>query len=105
MTSGGEKKMFLHLGKNVIIHLEDVIAILDVQSSTDSKYTSEFIKIAEDEGFVKVIEQGKPKSIVITENTANRSRKSGTESSTIYFSPISSATLNKRAGLMYNTSV
>jgi len=81
--------MFLHLGKNVVVPFEEIIAIIDMNSALVSKNTKEFIKIAEEEGFVEKIsnEQLKPKSIIITERI-------------VYFSPISSATLFKRAGFL-----
>jgi hypothetical protein len=83
--------MFLHLGKNIIIHLEDVIAIMDLNSAARSEYTGEFISTAQEEGFVKTISSGKPKSMVITEKA-------------VYFSPISSSTLGRRAGFMNGIS-
>jgi hypothetical protein len=94
--------MFLHLGKNAIIHLEDVIAILDAESSSESKYTCEFLKTADEEGFITAVSQGKPKSIVITDNSKNRRKRKRTGTSAVYYSPISSTTLSKRAGYMYD---
>jgi hypothetical protein len=94
--------MYLHLGKNVIIHLEDVIAIIDIKSSSESKDTSEFIKVADEEGFVKTISKEKPKSVVITENASNGRRRNKAGASVVYFSPISSTTLSRRAGFMNN---
>ncbi len=97
--------MFLHLGKNVIIHLEDVIAIIDIDLALASQDTGEFIKIAEEEGFVTRISQNKPKSIVITEKPVDMGKKNKTSKSVIYFSPISSSTLSRRAGFIHDISV
>lgn len=82
--------MFLHLGENVVIPLKEVIAIFDIDSleSHDSKH---FLKIAEEEGFVKRVNKDRPKSFVLTE----RNKKS-----IIYLSPISSVTLVKRSGFV-----
>jgi extracellular matrix regulatory protein B len=79
--------MFLHLGENVVIPLKEVIAIFDIDSleSPDSK---QFLKVAEEEGFIKRVNKDQPKSFVLTE----RNKKS-----IIYLSPISSVTLVKRS--------
>ncbi|MBZ4662511.1 MAG: hypothetical protein JG776_193 [Caloramator sp.] len=82
--------MFLHLGENVVIPLSEVIAIFDINSTFNSD-TRNFLKIAEEEGFVKRITDDPPKSFVLTE----RNKKS-----IIYLSPISSLTLVKRTGFL-----
>lgn len=82
--------MFLHLGENVVIPLSEVIAILDI-NSTSSMDTRSFLKIAEEEGFVTKITDDPPKSFILTE----RNKKS-----IIYLSPISSVTLVKRTNFL-----
>lgn len=82
--------MFLHLGENVVIPVEEVIAILDL-NSTSSADTRHFLKIAEEEGFIKRITSEQPKSFILTE----RNKKC-----IIYLSPISSVTLAKRSGFV-----
>ncbi|MGI6702632.1 MAG: extracellular matrix regulator RemB [Clostridia bacterium] len=94
--------MFLHLGKNVIIHLEDVIAVIDLSSVLEAEDTGEFIRIAEEEGFVRRIGGEKPKSMVICEKAVNKGKGNKTGTSVVYFSPISSSTLSRRAGFMHN---
>ena len=80
--------MFLHLGSDVGVNMADVIAILDLDVTSTSKITREFLTVAEEEGFVVNVPGDLPKSFVITE-TGNESR--------VYISPISSQTLLKRA--------
>jgi len=76
--------MFLHLGGDVVVSKEDIIAILDMRTR-QAPVTKEFIEIARDEGFIKSIyDQEKEKSFVITTRD-------------IYMSPISCITLKKRA--------
>ncbi len=76
--------MFLHLGGDVVVSKEDIIAILDVRTR-QAPITKEFIEIARDEGFIKSIyDQEKEKSFIITTRD-------------IYMSPISCVTLKKRA--------
>lgn len=81
--------MFLHIGGDVVIPMRNVIAILDIETTTLSKDTKEFLKIAEEEGFIKAISDDLPKTFIITETD---------KKSKIYLSPISSVTLQKRAG-------
>ncbi len=85
--------MFLHIGEEVVVRLKDVIAIMDLDTTTVSKYSKEFLKIAEEEGFIVSISNDLPKSFIITEVD---------KKSKIYLSPISSITLSKRAKSMEN---
>ncbi|MBR5218138.1 MAG: DUF370 domain-containing protein, partial [Clostridia bacterium] len=45
--------MYLHLGKDTVVNTKDVIAILDLESTSVSKNTRDFLKIVEEEGFVR----------------------------------------------------
>jgi len=83
--------MFLHIGGDVVIPIKNIIAIMDIDTTTISKDTKEFLKIAEEEGFIESISFDLPKSFIITEID---------KKSKIYLSPISSVTLNKRTGFM-----
>ena len=92
MTHGkpaGGKKMFLHIGGDIVIPLKIIIAILDIETTTVSKDTKDFLKVAEEEGFISTISSDLPKSFIITETD---------KKSKIYLSPISSVTLQKRTG-------
>jgi len=80
--------MFLHLGGDVVVNLKNVIAIMDMETTTVSKISKEFLSIAEEEGFIVNVSEDLPKSYVITEVD---------KKSKIYISPISSVTLFKRA--------
>lgn len=84
--------MFVHLGENVVIPIKDIIGIFDIETTTYSSDTSQFLRMAEEDGFVKRITDEKPKSFVIAE--VNKKSK-------IYLSPISSSTLSKRSGIVY----
>ena len=80
--------MFLHLGENIVVPLKDIIGIFDMEASIYSSDTIQFLRMAEEDGFVQKISQEKPKSFVIAE--VNKKSK-------VYLSPISSATLTKRS--------
>ncbi|MEW9097186.1 MAG: extracellular matrix regulator RemB [Clostridiaceae bacterium] len=84
--------MFLHLGENVVVPLKDVIGIFDIEKSMYSSDTMQFLRLAEEDGFVERITKEKPKSFIIAE--VNKKSK-------IYLSPISSATLAKRTQVIY----
>ena len=85
--------MFLHLGENVVVPIKDVIGIFDLQTTMYSSDTIQFLRMAEEDGFVERITDEQPKSIVIAE-VDNMSK--------IYLSPISSSTLTKRTSINYN---
>ncbi|MGL5633915.1 MAG: extracellular matrix regulator RemB [Sarcina sp.] len=85
--------MFLHLGENVVVPIKDVIGIFDIQSAMDSSDTIQFLRMADEDGFVERITDEKPKSFVIAEVD---------KMSRVYLSPISSATLTKRTDVNYS---
>jgi len=84
-------EMFLHIGGDKVIPVKNIIAILDIETTTISKDTKEFLKTAEDEGFIESISDDLPRSFIITEEN---------KKSKIYLSPISSVTLQKRSGFV-----
>ncbi|AGK95121.1 extracellular matrix regulator RemB [Clostridium pasteurianum] len=84
--------MFLHLGESVVVPIKDIIGIFDIETTMYSSDTSQFLRMAEEDGFVQRITNEKPKSFIIAE--VNQKSK-------IYLSPISSATLSKRSEMFY----
>ncbi|MEG0051070.1 MAG: DUF370 domain-containing protein [Terrisporobacter sp.] len=84
--------MFLHLGESIVVPIKDIIGIFDVESTMYSPDTSQFLRLAEEDGFVERITNDKPKSFIIAE--VNKKSK-------IYLSPISSSTLCKRTNISY----
>lgn len=87
--------MFLHIGGDVVVPMKNVIAIMDIDTTTLSKDTKEFLKVAEEEGFVEAISNDLPKTFIIMEVD---------KKSKIYLSPISSVTLQKRSGYISDIS-
>ncbi len=88
--------MFIHLGGDVVVPLNNIIAIMDMESSSLSHNTREFLQTAEDEGFIKKISNDKPKSFILSEKDNN---------TIIYLSPISSVTLQKRSKFIDSVSL
>ena len=85
--------MFLHLGENVVVPIKDIIGIFDLQNTMYSSDTIQFLRLAEEDGFVERITDERPKSFIIAEVDSM---------SKIYLSPISSTTLTKRTDMDYN---
>lgn len=84
----------LHLGENVVVPIKDIIGIFDLQNTMYSSDTIQFLRLAEEDGFVERITEEKPKSFIIAE-VDNKSK--------IYLSPISSTTLTKRTDIEYSS--
>jgi len=85
--------LFLHLGENIVVPIKDVIGIFDMETAADSTDTIQFLRMAEEDGFVQRITCEKPKSLIIAE--VNKKSK-------IFLSPISSSTLGKRTESIYD---
>jgi hypothetical protein len=86
--------VFLHLCENVVVPIKDIIGIFDLQNTMYSSDTIQFLRLAEEDGFVERITEEQPKSFIIAE-VNNKSK--------IYFSPISSTTLTKRTDIDYSS--
>lgn len=59
--------MFLHLGENVVVPLKDIIGIFDLEATMYSSDTIQFLRMAEEDGFVERITKDNPKSFVVAE--------------------------------------
>ena len=57
--------MYLHLGRDTVVNTKNIISILDLDSTSVSKFSKEFLKIVEDEGFVRNVSDELPKPIVV----------------------------------------
>ena len=80
--------MFLHLGNDVLINTKDVVGIFDIENTSVSKTTKDFLNSASKNARVINCTLEMPKSFVVTLD------KDFTE--TVYISQMSSATLLKR---------
>lgn len=59
--------MYLHLGKDTVVNTSNIIAIMDLESSSMSANTREFLKVAEEEGFVENVSEEIPKTFIVCE--------------------------------------
>ncbi|MBP2002364.1 hypothetical protein J2Z69_003436 [Paenibacillus shirakamiensis] len=76
--------MYIHLGGEKIISSTELVAIFDISIEKSSKISKQFVTHAIKEKQVIYISEEESKSIVVTKKV-------------VYYSPISSATLKKRA--------
>ena len=80
--------MFLHLGNDILINTKNLIGIFDIEKSSISKFTKEFLGNAEKTKRIVNVSYEMPKSfIVCLDEDFNE---------TVYISQISTATLKKR---------
>ncbi len=81
--------MFLHLGGDVVVKMKNIVAIMDLETTSVSKITKEYLKkITLKNNVININTEDLPKSYVITDENGEKK---------VYVSPISSRTLNKRA--------
>ncbi|MEV2282121.1 extracellular matrix/biofilm biosynthesis regulator RemA family protein [Paenibacillus larvae] len=76
--------MFIHLGGEKIIRSSELIAIFDLSMRKSSKISKQYIAEAMKNKQIEIIGEEENKSLVLTQ-------------SKVYYSPISSMTLKKRA--------
>ena len=76
--------MFIHLGGEKIIRASELIAIFDISMEKTSKISKQFIQPSRKRKKIEIIGEEDSKSLVVTNNK-------------VYYSPISSTTLKKRA--------
>ncbi len=85
------KNVYLHLGADVVVKKDDIIAIMDMESSSLSRTTKEFLKNEEMMGrVINVDVENLPKSYVLVRYNKN-------SETFVYISPIATQTLLKRA--------
>jgi len=81
--------MYLHLGQDTVVSDKEVLGIFDLDTSTVSKTTRDYLSLAEKEKRVINVSFELPKSFVVCSDKKDEKVK-------IYLSPISSSTLRKR---------
>ena len=92
MDALGGYKMFLHLGGDILISQEKIIAILDLETVMRNSASEKFLNNIINNGDIQNITTGKEKSLVVTVDGN-------------YLSPISSTTLLKRSDSKRSDSI
>lgn len=75
---------FLHLGKETSIEIEKIVGIFDMDTSTVSKHTREFLSKCENEKRIVNVSYELPKSYILYDFDGEYS---------VYLSPLNAATL------------
>lgn len=80
--------MYLHLGKESVVPQSDIIAVLDLDITSQSYLTRDYLSGAEKDGRVINVAEDLPKSFVVCSCEGEQ---------TVYLSQLASSTLLKRA--------
>ena len=80
--------MYLHLGQDTVVRDCDIIGIFDLDITTQSIRTRNYLNTAEKRGEVRYVTEELPKSFVVAGQRASQR---------VYISQLSTATLLKRS--------
>lgn len=80
-------RMYLHLGQNVVVPHKAVIGIFDLEVTSQSKVTREFLARVQKEGLVEEVSHEIPASFVLFHRDGK---------TRVFLSQISATTLGKR---------
>ena len=84
--------MYLHLGQDTVVRLDDVVGIFDLENASIAKSTKRYLSAAQQRGWVVDVSTELPKSFVVCQEDGTGIR--------VYLSQISSSTLKKRTGFL-----
>lgn len=85
--------MYLHLGQDTVVSFDEIIGIFDLDTTTVSKISRDYLTKAQKSGKVVNVSTELPKSFVLCK------KKDGSKK--VYISQISSTTLLKRTSEKY----
>ena len=80
--------MYLHIGKGTVIPTEGIVAVFDLDITSQSHLTRQFLARAEKNGQVVNAAEDLPKSFLVAENGGK---------TTVYLSQMAASTLLRRA--------
>ena len=81
--------MYIHLGESTVVRDDEVIGFFDLETTTVSKHTRDFLKYAEKRKEVVNVSYELPKSFILCSK--------GKKNKKVYISQMSSTTLLKRS--------
>lgn len=82
--------MYLHLGQNTIVHESEILGIFDLDITSQSYRTRQYLNRAERNGEVVSISEELPKSFVVCAEPKTKGKQ------TVYIAQLSSQTLLRR---------
>jgi len=88
--------VYLHLGQDTVIKMDEIVGIFDLETATVSKISRDYLARAQKSGQVVNVSLELPKSFVVCRDETGRL--------TVYISQISTATLLKRTGFVEGLS-
>ena len=80
---------YLHIGQNVMLEDRRIIGIFDLDNTSTSKLTRQFLNAAEEEGVVQTACEDIPKSFVVCDHPYHPQ--------IVYLSQLNTSTLKNRA--------
>ena len=80
---------YLHIGQNVMLEDKRIIGIFDLDNTSTSKITREFLNTAEQDSVVQTACEDIPKSFVVCDHPYHRQ--------IVYLSQLNASTLKNRA--------
>jgi hypothetical protein len=80
--------VYLHLGQNVVVPEDDIIGVFDLDNTTSSRITRDFLAKAENTGRVISVSDELPRSFIVCNENI------------VYLSQLSPQTLQKRTETM-----
>jgi hypothetical protein len=87
--------MYLHIGQDTVVRSDDILGIFDIESSSVSAITKEFLSGAQQAGGVINVTEDLPKSFIVCAPEGQKEKSA----SKVYISQISTTTLFKRADI------
>lgn len=87
--------MYLHLGGDVLVKTSQIIGIFDLENTSVSKITRDYLNRISKKSNVIYISNEMPRSFCVCKDK---------NKTTVYVSPISPTTLKKRTGFVENIS-
>ena len=93
--------MYLHLGQDVAVKQDTILGIFDLENSTISPITRQYLAAAEKAGRVVNVSMELPKTFIVCCEKRGEER---TPETVVYISQISAATLRKRTRFLPGSS-
>lgn len=89
--------MYLHIGNETVLRQEGIIGIFDIETSSVSRVTRDYLTAAQNAGNVITVTDDLPKSFIVYDGKRRGRRDpKGRSARKVYISQISSTTLLKR---------
>lgn len=86
--------MYLHIGQDTVVRLQDIVGIFDIDTTSISTTTRDYLKHAQQTGMIINVTDELPKSFIVCHE---KNRVDHTTQVKVYISQISSTTLLKRS--------